>query len=106
MTTDGKKMRARYEQSEGTGWAWMKGVFFGALAGAAAALLFAPRSGDETKQVLREQGQELRGDLEKRLLEGRLLAERNVASARSTVADWLAQGSQLLSERAEEVRPQ
>lgn len=106
MTTDGKKMKAEHEKSVGTGWAWMKGVLFGALAGAAAALLFAPRSGDETKQVLREQGQELRGDLEKRLLEGRLLAERNVASARSTVADWLAQGSQLLSERAEEVRPQ
>lgn len=106
MAVDGKKMNHKPGRSDGTGWAWVKGVFFGAMAGAAAALMFAPRSGDETKQVLREQGQELRGDLEKRMLQGRLLAEKNVASARSTVADWLAQGSQLLSERAEEVRPQ
>lgn len=106
MGTNGKKMKRNLERSDGSSFAWTKGLLFGALAGAAAALLFAPRSGEETKQVLREQGEELRGDFEKRMLEGRLIAQKNVASARSTVAEWLAQGSQLLSERAEEMRPQ
>lgn len=106
METNGKKTEQKLQRSNGTGWSWMKGILFGALAGAAAALLFAPHSGEDTKRNIRQQGEALRGDVEKRMLEGRLIAEKNVASARATVADWLAQGSELLSERAEEMKPQ
>lgn len=99
-------MEERTSSRRASGWSWMKGAFVGALIGSVAALLFAPQSGDQTKQNLRKQGEELREDLEKRLMEGRLVAENNVASARATVADWLTQGSELLSKQADEVRPQ
>lgn len=80
------------------------GALFGALAGAAAALLMAPRSGEETQEELRRRGLELRSATEERLNEGRVTAKQGVRKARTTVADWLDQGSSLLGEQAEHLR--
>lgn len=106
MSENGTDMEERTTRSRGSGRSWLKGAFVGALLGSVAALLFAPQSGDQTVQSIRKQGEVLRDDVEKRFLEGRLAAEKNLAGARSTVADWLVQGSELLSRQADEVRPQ
>ncbi len=80
------------------------GALFGALAGAAAGLLLAPRSGDETQQEIRERGLELRSAAEERLNDGRDTAKHGVRQARTTVAEWLEQGSSLLNRQAENLR--
>jgi gas vesicle protein len=43
---------------------FVAGLLIGALAGAAAALLFAPQSGEETRVLIREKGIELRDQAE------------------------------------------
>ena len=48
------------------GWEFLTGFLLGAVAGAAAALLLAPQSGEETREQIRERGIELQsraGDL-------------------------------------------
>jgi len=51
------------ERTSGGG---LGGFLLGALVGAAAALLFAPQSGEETREVLRERGKKLRDDAQAR----------------------------------------
>lgn len=80
------------------------GALFGALAGAAAALLMAPRSGEETQEEIRRRSEELRSVAEERLNEGRDTAKHGVRKARTTVADWLEQGSSLLGDQADHLR--
>lgn len=80
------------------------GMLTGALAGAAAALLMAPRSGEEMKGELRERGQALRDQAERRISDGRNRAGDTIRQARMTVADWLDQGSSLLEDQASSLR--
>lgn len=80
------------------------GALIGALAGASVSLLMAPRSGDETQEEIRRRSRELRDEAEKRLNEGRGAAQKSVRQARTTVADWLEQGSNLLGEQANHLR--
>ncbi|HEY6040693.1 MAG TPA: YtxH domain-containing protein [Anaerolineae bacterium] len=42
------------------GWEFLAGFLLGGIVGAAAALLFAPASGEETRETLRERGIELK----------------------------------------------
>lgn len=88
----------------GSGGALFLGALIGALAGAAAALLMAPRSGEETQEEIRRRSKELRSAAERRLDEGRDTAKQGVRQARTTVADWLEQGSSLLGEQADHLR--
>ncbi len=80
------------------------GALIGALAGATVSLLMAPRSGAETQQEIRRRSRELRDEAEKHLDEGRGVAQRSVRQARTTVADWLEQGSAVLGEQAHHLR--
>ena len=68
---------------ESRGWEFLTGFLLGAVAGAAAALLLAPQSGEETRQQIREGGIELQsrtGDLTEA---GRKRAEELAAQARA-----------------------
>lgn len=80
------------------------GMLTGALAGAAAALLMTPRSGEEMKRELRERGQALRNEAERRVQHGRGRARDTIRQSRLTVADWLEQGSSLLGDQANSLR--
>ncbi|MGA9531817.1 MAG: YtxH domain-containing protein [Anaerolineales bacterium] len=82
----------------------MLGLLTGALAGAAAGLLLAPRSGEETKAEIRRRGEELRDDAEHTLEIGRERADSSLRQARSGVAGWLQKGSDLLEEQADQLR--
>ena len=101
-----KKMQEQVQETQrgGSTGTLILGALFGALAGAAAALLMAPRSGEETQEEIRRRGEELRSVAEERLNEGRDTAKHGVRKARTTVADWLDQGSSLLGEQADHLR--
>jgi gas vesicle protein len=71
------------------GWEFFTGFLIGGVVGAAAALLLAPQSGEETREMIRERGLEL---------EGRAGEYANVARRR---ADELADDAR---RRAEEAR--
>jgi gas vesicle protein len=84
--------------AKGNGLAWFKGLLVGAAAGAAAAILIAPRSGEETQAELRRRSQELKEQTEQRADKLRLRAGEGVRDARLAVADWLeTQAGQLRS---------
>lgn len=100
-SSDRTKRGARRRSSAGP---VLLGMLTGALAGAAAALLMAPRSGEEMKGELRERGQALRDDAERRISEGRNRAGATIRQARMTVAGWLDQGSSLLGDQASNLR--
>lgn len=80
------------------------GLLTGALAGAAAALLMAPRSGEEMQGELRQRGQALRDEAERRIVDGRNRAGNTVRQARMSVADWLESGASLLDDQADNLR--
>lgn len=104
MTHDEQKEVERTSGRSGSAGAMMLGALLGALAGAAAALLMAPRSGQETQDELRRRSEELRSAAERRLNDGRDTAKTGVKQARTTVAEWLEQGSALLGEQADHLR--
>ena len=62
--------------------AFMTGALFGGLVGAAAALLYAPRSGDETRTLIREKSTELKDQAVERGNELRHQAEEVAEKAK------------------------
>jgi len=72
------------EKSSGSG---LAGFLLGALVGAAAALLFAPQSGEETREVLRERGKKLRDDAQTRVSDFGHRLEEGYEHARERVED-------------------
>lgn len=80
------------------------GLITGALAGAAAGLLFAPRAGEETQAEIRRRGEKLRDQAESKLEQGKEQAGTSVRKARMGVAGWLQQGSELLESQANQLR--
>lgn len=103
--------------------AFLAGFLTGALVGAVAALLFAPRSGEETRRLLQEQGialkthveqvaSEARSHAEAALIEARRRAEEAAAEARRRAGElrkWLeesrAQFEQIMAQRRGEASP-
>ncbi|MGD8463156.1 MAG: YtxH domain-containing protein [Anaerolineae bacterium] len=67
---------------------FLAGFFVGALVGAAAALLLAPQSGEETRTIIRERGIELKDRADDLSLEAKKRAEELQAQAK-TKADEL-----------------
>jgi gas vesicle protein len=80
------------------------GFLAGALGAAATSMLYAPRSGEETKAQIRSRAQELRKDAQETIDRSRNSARQLVSEAGMTVADWLDEGSRVLKEEAEELR--
>ena len=65
------------------GWEFLTGFLLGAVVGAAAALLMAPQSGEETREQIRERGIELRSRASEVGEEGRKRAEELAMDARA-----------------------
>ena len=72
---------------------------WGAVAGAVTALLFAPRSGEETQEELREKSRRLRDQAEEKFAELRGSVEQTVEKARSDVAERVERARSEMDER-------
>jgi gas vesicle protein len=72
-----------YENS-GSGGGFLSGLIVGLIAGSVIALLTAPQSGEETRQLIGEKSLELREKAAESIDEVLLQAERAMASARET----------------------
>ncbi len=81
------------------------GSAIGGLMGAAAMLLTAPQSGEETQDLIRSRVTDLRKDAEGTITNGRHSAETIVNDARNSLANWLQRSASALEQQAEEVRP-
>ncbi|MCX6072598.1 MAG: YtxH domain-containing protein [Chloroflexi bacterium] len=63
--------------------AFLVGFVVGGLAGAAAALLLAPQSGEETRTLIRDKSIELKGQVESTAADARVKVEGAAADARA-----------------------
>ena len=73
-------------------------TLLGALIGAGAAMLLAPRSGPETRRRLRDQADTLRTDARGRLVEGRMRATELIRSTQERAQDLMDRGQQQVPE--------
>lgn len=81
------------------GWEFLTGFLLGTVVGAAAALLLAPQSGEETREVIRERGIELKGRATELSEQGRRRAEELAAEARQRAAEAQERGRLVLEEQ-------
>jgi gas vesicle protein len=73
-------------------------TLLGAVIGAGAAMLLAPRSGPETRRRLRDQADTMRTDARGRLVEGRMRATELIRSTQERAQDLISRGEQELPE--------
>jgi gas vesicle protein len=81
------------------GWEFFTGFLLGTVVGAAAALLLAPQTGEETREVIRERGIELQGRMGQTTEEARERAADLATEARSRAADAQDRSRTLLAEQ-------
>ena len=81
------------------GWEFFTGFLLGTVVGAAAALLLAPQTGEETREVIRERGIELQGRMGQTTEEARSRAADFATEARSRAADAQDRSRTLLAEQ-------
>jgi gas vesicle protein len=94
--TDGKELYKMAEKSSGAD--FIAGFLVGALVGAAAALLLAPHSGEETRTFIREKGIELGDRADELSLEARRRAEELQVQAKGRADEWQAKMQQAVEE--------
>jgi gas vesicle protein len=97
------KIMENGNRKSGSAGSFLLGSLIGGAAGYIAAMLLAPRSGEETQAEIRAQAMALRQKANEVMLEGRRSLDQQVDRGRHTVADWLEQGSAILEERAKEL---
>jgi len=73
---------------ESTSIDFLAGLLLGALVGAAAALLLAPQSGEETRTLIRERGIELKDQADEVTAEARKRAEEFQVQAKDKAAEF------------------
>ena len=81
---------------------FLRGLVFGGLAGATVAILFAPRSGEETRELIRERSDELRGRVSQTALETREQISdfaHRVQRQSGELAHEVASGAEALQQR-------
>ena len=83
---------------------FLLGTIIGGLIGSLTGLLLAPHSGEETQQLITEKRAELTQEARKRIEEGREYTIDRYEDVRNTVADWLETGSELLTEKSQEIK--
>ena len=79
--------------------AFLAGFVVGGLVGAAAALLLAPQSGEETRTLIRDKSIELKTQVEETAADARAKAERLAHDAKSRAEDLQRRGQVLLDEQ-------
>jgi gas vesicle protein len=84
---------------ENRGWEFFAGFLLGSFVGAAAALLFAPQSGEETREEIRERGIELQGRMNVTTEEARQRAEQLALQARQRAAEAQERGRMAMEEQ-------
>ena len=89
------------EKESGSG---VGGFLLGLLAGAAAGILFAPQSGEETQRELREGAEKLRGDAEEKLADLRAELSDVYDRARDDVADRVDTARREMEDRSRKAR--
>lgn len=85
---------------------FLLGMIWGALTSVAVTLLVAPDSGAETQDKIRTKAYELREETARTVGEGRKSLNSTIDRMRGSIAAWLEQGSELMHERADEIRPE
>lgn len=90
--------------SEKGGGEFFLGFVIGALAGAAAALLMAPSSGEEMRHQLNERGVTLKNQAEKLAGEARTQAEHLAGEVRSQAGHLEERGRIVLSEKVKQAQ--
>jgi gas vesicle protein len=85
--------------SDSRGWEFLTGFLLGSVVGAAAALMFAPQSGEEMREDIRERGIELKGRATDLSEQGRKRAEELAEQARQRAAEAQERGRLALEEQ-------
>ena len=83
--------------------AFFSGLIVGGLVGAAVALLLAPQSGEETREIIRDRSIELRDQAAQYADETRIRAEEIAKDAMTTAEDLQKRGQVILEEQKSRV---
>jgi gas vesicle protein len=100
------KVNRKYE-SRNNASSTLAGLVIGALAGAGAMLLLAPKSGKETREDIRQRALELReqtvGTVQEKVTSARAKAEQVTAEARDKAAELKQRGKEIAVEQLDRV---
>jgi gas vesicle protein len=89
---------AKRDSERGSFGSMLSGFFIGGLIGAVTALLVAPQSGEQTREMIREKGTELKDKAVETAEEARNRAQQAIAETRERAADVLSEKSQQAEE--------
>jgi gas vesicle protein len=79
--------------------AFLAGFLFGGLVGAGVALLLAPQSGEETREMIRERGIELKARAEQTAEDFRKRAEESIKEGREQINEGVETARQRITRR-------
>ncbi len=93
-----------HEQQRQNGGGFLSGLLFGGLIGAATSLLMAPRSGEETRAMLRDRGLHLRGRVGDSMMEARTRVTAAADEVRARAEELQRRSQQVVEEQKGRVR--
>ncbi len=79
-------------------------VTFGAIIGASVALLFAPKTGEETRELLKEKGTDFARRAQERGSELARRAQETVGEAQAKAEEYLGRGKEVLEDTSAQLR--
>ncbi len=79
-------------------------ITVGAILGAAAALLLAPKTGEETRDMLREKGADLARRAQERGSEFARRAQETMGDAQHRAQEYLGRGKEVVEEKSAQLR--
>ena len=79
-------------------------ITVGAILGAGVALLLAPRTGEETRELLREKGTDLARRAQERSSEFAKRAQETVGDAQQRAQEYLGKGREVVEEKSAQLR--